>query len=106
MFSKDSGSGGFPSIRLICRDGSSQVPLFFKNTTTAEFLDRLQGYITLRRSHRDSHLVIVVDQKSEALAKSVSMLDENGDILSVICPELLTENCQFFCCRDSCKIPI
>ncbi|NP_001317775.1 TBC1 domain family member 15 [Caenorhabditis elegans] len=76
------GSGGFPSIRLICRDGSSQVPLFFKNTTTAEFLDRLQGYITLRRSHRDSHLVIVVDQKSEALAKSVSMLDENGDILS------------------------
>ena len=42
-------------------------------------------YITLRRSHRDADLVIVVDQKSEALAKSVSMLDENGDILSVNC---------------------
>ncbi|UMM19352.1 hypothetical protein L5515_014993 [Caenorhabditis briggsae] len=76
------GSGGFPSIRLICRDGSSQVPLFFRNCSTGEFIDRLQGYITLRRSNREANLVIVVDQKSEALAKSVSMLDENGDILS------------------------
>ncbi|CAI2323483.1 unnamed protein product [Caenorhabditis sp. 36 PRJEB53466] len=73
---------GFPSIRLICRDGSSKVPLFFKNASTEAFIDTLQGYITLRRSHRDANLVIVVDQKSEALAQSVSMLDENGDILS------------------------
>uniref|UniRef100_A0A8R1E226 TBC1 domain family member 15 n=2 Tax=Caenorhabditis japonica TaxID=281687 RepID=A0A8R1E226_CAEJA len=73
---------GFPMIRLICRDGSSQVPLYFRNSSTSAFVDTLQGYITLRRSHRDPNLILVVDQKSEALAKSVSMLDENGDILS------------------------
>ncbi|CAB3410925.1 unnamed protein product [Caenorhabditis bovis] len=73
---------GFPSIRLICRDGTNYVPLYFRNSSTSEFIDVLQRYITLRRSAREANLVMVVDQKAEALAKSVSMLDENGDILS------------------------
>ncbi|CAD6196644.1 unnamed protein product [Caenorhabditis auriculariae] len=70
---------GCPSIRLICKDGTSYVPLFFKKTPR---LLILSIYITLRRSAREQNLVMVVDHKAEALAKSVSMLDENGDILS------------------------
>ncbi|PAV59940.1 hypothetical protein WR25_17397 [Diploscapter pachys] len=39
-------------------------------------------YITLRRSAKDPTLVVVADTKAEALAQSVSALDQNGDILS------------------------
>ncbi|CAI5440754.1 unnamed protein product [Caenorhabditis angaria] len=73
---------GLPSIRLICKDGTSYVPLYFRNTSTSAFNDVLQRYLTLRRSNREANLIVVYDQKAEALAKSVSMLDENGDILS------------------------
>ncbi|CAJ0963622.1 unnamed protein product, partial [Mesorhabditis belari] len=73
---------GDPMIRLIGRDGSSQVPLYFRQTSTSAFIDCLQKYITLRRSSKDPNLVLVVDEKADILAKSVVALDNNSDILS------------------------
>lgn len=40
-------------------------------------------YATLRRSAKEQQLVLVIDEKTEALAQSVSMLDQNGDIMTV-----------------------
>ena len=40
-------------------------------------------YVTLRRSAREPNLVLVVDEKAEALAQSVCALDQNQDILAV-----------------------
>ncbi|VDO68511.1 unnamed protein product [Heligmosomoides polygyrus] len=62
---------GHPYIRLICKDGSSYVPLYFITESTVTFVDVLQRYITLRRSAREPNLVVVVDGKTEALAQSV-----------------------------------
>ncbi|KJH48848.1 hypothetical protein DICVIV_05038 [Dictyocaulus viviparus] len=73
---------GYPSIRLICKDGSSVAPLYFTNESTVNFIDALQRYITLRRSAREPNLVLVVDCKAEALAQSVIALGQNDDVLS------------------------
>lgn len=72
---------GKPIIQFICKDGSSYLPLMFSDSTST-FLDILQRYIILRRSAREPNLVLVVNEKADALAKSVTMLDQNGDILS------------------------
>ncbi|KAJ1372987.1 hypothetical protein KIN20_035305 [Parelaphostrongylus tenuis] len=61
---------GYPSIKLICKDGSSVSPLYFTSESTVNFIDVLQRYITLRRSAREPNLVLVVDSKAEALAQS------------------------------------
>ncbi|VDL76914.1 unnamed protein product [Nippostrongylus brasiliensis] len=73
---------GFPYVRLISKDGSSYVPLYFTSESTVNFVDVLQRYITLRRSAREPNLVLVVDGKTEALAQSVIALGQNDDVLS------------------------
>ncbi|WKX96871.1 hypothetical protein Q1695_012932 [Nippostrongylus brasiliensis] len=73
---------GYPYIRLISKDGSSYVPLYFTSESTVNFVDVLQRYITLRRSAREPNLVLVVDGKTEALAQSVIALGQNDDVLS------------------------
>ncbi|RCN51858.1 TBC domain protein [Ancylostoma caninum] len=73
---------GYPCIRLICKDGTSYVPLYFTTESTVNFIDVLQRYITLRRSAREPNLVLVVDGKAEALAQSVIALGQNDDVLS------------------------
>ncbi|VDM60637.1 unnamed protein product [Angiostrongylus costaricensis] len=73
---------GYPSVQLICKDGSSVAPLYFTSESTVNFIDVLQRYITLRRSAREPNLVLVVDGKAEALAQSVIALGQNDDVLS------------------------
>ncbi|GMS83564.1 hypothetical protein PENTCL1PPCAC_30656 [Pristionchus entomophagus] len=75
------GKGGHPCVRLIAKDGTNYVPLFFLTQSTKDFIDVLQRYVVLRRSAREHQLVLVVDEKAEALAQSLSTLDQNGDIM-------------------------
>uniref|UniRef100_A0AC34RMS9 Rab-GAP TBC domain-containing protein n=1 Tax=Panagrolaimus sp. JU765 TaxID=591449 RepID=A0AC34RMS9_9BILA len=69
-------------IRFICKDGTSSPTLHFRGGGYKPFVDCLQRYTVLSRSAKEKNLVLFVDQSTEALEKSVGMLNLNKDIMS------------------------
>ncbi|VDN04437.1 unnamed protein product [Thelazia callipaeda] len=73
---------GYCWIRFIGKDGSGYTPLYFRQGGISSFTDNLQRYATLKRSARESNLVLFTDERLEALEQSVSILDLNSDFFS------------------------
>ncbi|KAK0393377.1 hypothetical protein QR680_000181 [Steinernema hermaphroditum] len=75
---------GTPSVKFICKDGTSYIPLFFRKGGISDFVTNLQRYATLKRSAKDATLVLFTDERAEALEQSVNMLNLNNDFFSRI----------------------
>uniref|UniRef100_A0A1I8A3B3 TBC1 domain family member 15 n=1 Tax=Steinernema glaseri TaxID=37863 RepID=A0A1I8A3B3_9BILA len=73
---------GVPSVKFICKDGTSYIPLFFRKGGLSDFVTNLQRYATLKRSAKDATLVLFTDERAEALEQSVNMLNLNSDFFS------------------------
>ncbi|KAE9555787.1 hypothetical protein FO519_001001 [Halicephalobus sp. NKZ332] len=73
---------GIAWIRFICKDGTASDTLHFRGGGYRAFVDCLQRYTVLSRSAKERNLVLFVDQSTEALEKSVGMLNLNKDIMS------------------------
>ncbi|VDK18015.1 unnamed protein product [Anisakis simplex] len=70
-------------IRFISKDGTNYIPLYFRHGGISSFVEHLQRYATLKRSARESNLVLFTDERIEALEQSVSILNLNSDFFSV-----------------------
>ena len=78
---KDGGdsSGPFsPWIRLMGKDGTNFVPLYFRDGGVPEFTAALQRYASLKRSAKDNNLILFADEKAEAMMESLSLLFPGG----------------------------
>jgi hypothetical protein len=73
---------GIAWIRFICKDGTASETLHFRGGGYRAFVDCIQRYTTLSRSSKERNLVLFVDECTEALEKSVGMLNLNKDIMS------------------------
>ncbi|VDK17549.1 unnamed protein product [Anisakis simplex] len=69
-------------IRFISKDGTNYIPLYFRHGGISSFVEHLQRYATLKRSARESNLVLFTDERIEALEQSVSILNLNSDFFS------------------------
>uniref|UniRef100_A0A914WEE1 Rab-GAP TBC domain-containing protein n=1 Tax=Plectus sambesii TaxID=2011161 RepID=A0A914WEE1_9BILA len=68
------GKSGSPWIRLISKDGTNYIPLYFRDGGLPEFTEHLQQYATLKRSAKENNLILFTDERAEALQQSVSAL--------------------------------
>uniref|UniRef100_A0A915E2X4 Rab-GAP TBC domain-containing protein n=1 Tax=Ditylenchus dipsaci TaxID=166011 RepID=A0A915E2X4_9BILA len=69
-------------VRFICKDGCSSNILHFHGGGYAAFVNCLQRYAFLSRSAKEHNLVLLVDNRTDALEKSVGMLNLDKDIFS------------------------
>uniref|UniRef100_A0AC35TZJ2 Rab-GAP TBC domain-containing protein n=1 Tax=Rhabditophanes sp. KR3021 TaxID=114890 RepID=A0AC35TZJ2_9BILA len=70
------------SIQFISKDGSLSDRFHFQPLDMPCFTLNLQKHRTLNRSAKEKNLVIIIDKDTEALEKSVNLLNMNGEFLS------------------------
>ncbi|KAI1726786.1 rab-GTPase-TBC domain-containing protein [Ditylenchus destructor] len=69
-------------VKFICKDGISSNVLHFRGGGYQDFVYCLQRYSFLSRSAKEQNLVLLTDNRTDALEKSVGMLNLNKDIVS------------------------
>ncbi|KAF7637101.1 Rab-GAP TBC domain-containing protein [Meloidogyne graminicola] len=70
-------------IRFICKDGTDSNTYHLRGGGYESLVDCLQRYVFLTRSSRAENLVIITDSRTDALEKSVGMLNlDKKDIVS------------------------
>uniref|UniRef100_A0A7E4UXG6 TBC1 domain family member 15 n=1 Tax=Panagrellus redivivus TaxID=6233 RepID=A0A7E4UXG6_PANRE len=73
---------GVAWVRFYCKDGTASETFHMKGGGYRDFVTQLQRYTTLSRSAKERNLVMFVDECTEALEKSVGMLNLNKDFVS------------------------